>query len=154
MLRFAAIAALFLLAPAKGGLTAAPLPQNQPQAPESSTRPLTPAQKAARKHERDYVIRGTVFNDKALALPGAEVRVRRTREKKFRWQTFTNSRGEFAVRVFRGVGETYEVMVRARGFEPQSRTADSREGEREVNFFLRLQPLPPKHSKHKNKEAS
>ena len=151
---FAAIAALFLLAPGAGFFSAAAAPpQNPAPAPESSTRAQTPAQKEARKHERDYIIRGTVFNDKALALPGAEVRVRRTREKKFRWRTLTNSRGEFAIRVFQGVGETYEVQVRARGFDQQARTADSTtNAERMENFFLRLQPAAPKTSKHHKKE--
>ncbi|MBZ5527482.1 MAG: carboxypeptidase-like regulatory domain-containing protein [Acidobacteriia bacterium] len=150
---FAAIAALFLLAPGAGFSAAAvPPPQNPAPAPESSTRAPSPAQKNARKHERDYIIRGTVFNDKALALPDAEVRVRRTREKKYRWQTRTNSRGEFAVRVFQGLGETYEVLVRAPGFDQQTRTADSTSGERQENFFLRLQPAAPKSSKHQKKE--
>jgi hypothetical protein len=151
--QFAVIAALFLLAPGAGFSAAAAPPQNPAPAPESSTRPLSPAQKNARKHERDYIIRGTVFNDQALALPGAEVRVRRTREKKFRWRTRTNSRGEFAVRIFQGVGETYEVLVRAPGFDQQARTADSTTtGERQENFFLRLQPAASKSSRHQKKE--
>ena len=150
---FAAIAAWFLLLPGAGFSPAAvPPPQNPAPAPESSTRGLTLAQKNARKHERDYIIRGTVFNDKALALPGAEVRVRRTREKKFRWQTRTNSRGEFAIRVYQGLGQTYEVQVRARGFDQQTRSADSTRGERQENFFLRLQPAAAKASKHQKKE--
>lgn len=149
----AVIAALFLLAPGAGFFSAAAPPQGPAPAPESSTHAQTPAQKYTRKHERDYLIRGTVFNDKALALPGAEVRVRRSREKKFRWRTRTNSRGEFAIRIFQGVGETYEVQVRARGFDQQARTADSAaSGERQENFFLRLQPVVPQPSRHHKKE--
>src|SRR5207344_3271950 len=41
-----------------------------------------------------YVIIGTVFNEKALAYPNARVQIRRENEKKYRWETFTNSRGE------------------------------------------------------------
>lgn len=149
MRQFAGIVALFLLAPCAWS-AAQTAPQQEPApAPQAQTKALT--KKKIRKHQNDYVIRGTVFNNQALALPGAEVRVRRSGEKKFRWRTRTNSRGEFAVRVFQGRGTAYEVLVRAPGFAEQTRAADSTNGEREENFFLRLQAAVGKSRKEKEK---
>lgn len=144
---FARIAALFLFAPCAWSAAQTTPPQEPAPAPQAQSQART--KKKIRKHENDYVIRGTVFNDQALALPGADVRVRRSGEKKYRWQTRANSRGEFAVRVFQGRGTAYEVQVRARGFAEQSRAADSTNGEREENFFLRLQPAQGKKEKEK-----
>jgi len=59
-----------------------------------------------------------------FALPGAELRIRRSAEKKFRWQTVSNSRGDFAVRV--KMGADYEVIVRAKGFAEQSLPVDAK----------------------------
>src|SRR5882762_10386619 len=40
-------------------------------------------------HANDFLIRGTVFTDKALSFPGVQLRIRRTGEKKFRWEDQT-----------------------------------------------------------------
>jgi Carboxypeptidase regulatory-like domain len=89
-------------------------------------------------HANDFLLRGTVFNDKALAFSGAELRIRRSGEKKFRWQDNTNSRGEFAIRVPQGT--QYEVLVRAKGFGEQVRTIDARNGSGENNIVFRMEP--------------
>ena len=81
---------------------------------------------------------GTVFTDKAYALPGAHIRVRRSGEKKFRWETYTNSRGEFALRVPQG-GE-YEIVVLAKGFADQNGTVSAKSGISEDNVVYRMQP--------------
>lgn len=70
------------------------------------------------------MILGTVFNEKALSFPGVQVRVRRAGEKKFKWETHTNERGEFAVRV--PPGFDYEVVVREKKYKAQTKTVDSK----------------------------
>ena len=89
-------------------------------------------------HANDFLLRGTVFTEKAIAFPGAELRIRRSGEKKFRWQDNTNSRGEFAIRVPQGA--QYELVVRAKGFAEQVRTIDARNGSGENNLVFRMEP--------------
>ena len=86
---------------------------------------------------------GTVFNEKALSFPGVRVRVRQTSEKKFRWETYTNSRGEFAVRV--PEGNEYEVQVQAKNFKEQSQTVKADAGSVQLRLSFRLElARPPK----------
>ena len=80
-------------------------------------------------HAHDFVIFATVFTDHGFALPGARVRVRRDDEKKFRWEAMSDRRGELGIRVKQG--SEYELTVEARGFQPQRRKIDAREGDRE-----------------------
>src|SRR4029077_16893730 len=96
-------------------------PPSQPQASSS-------ANSSGRKysHANDFLIRGTVFTDKALSFPGVQLRIRRSGEKKFRWEDQTNSRGEFAIRVPQGI--QYEMVARTKGFADQTRTIDARTG--------------------------
>ena len=89
-------------------------------------------------HANDFLIRGTVFTDKALSFPGVQLRIRRSAEKKFRWEDQTNSRGEFAIRVPQGT--QYEMVVRAKGFADQIRTIDARTGSGENNVVFRMEP--------------
>lgn len=89
-------------------------------------------------HQNDFLIRGTVFNDKALSAPGVQLRIRRTGEKKFRWESYTNSRGEFAVRVPQG--SEYEMVIRAKGFAEQTRTFDAKNGGNEERMVFRMEP--------------
>ena len=86
-------------------------------------------------HANDFVIRGTVFTEKALSFPGVELRIRRSGDKKFRWEDRTNSRGEFAIRVPQG--SQYEMVVHAKGFTEQARTIDARNGSGENNVVFR-----------------
>jgi len=90
-------------------------------------------------HANDFLIRGTVFTDKALSFPGVQLRIRRAGEKKFRWEDRTNSRGEFAIRVPQGT--QYEMVVRAKGFVDQIRTIDARNGSGENNVVFRMEPV-------------
>ena len=119
--------------PAPGAQTSAPAPA--PAAPSTKH-----ALRKKHSHADDFLIHGTVFNDKALALPGAEIRIRRSGEKKFRWETRTNSRGEFAVRVRRGAD--YELVVRAKGFAAEEKELDAKGTAREENTVFRLTPVP------------
>ena len=127
---FAAASLLFAALP--GSLAAGPQePSSSQQAP-----PAAPKQKRY-KHANDFLMRGTVFNEKALALPGAELRIRRISEKKFRWETMTNSRGEFAVRVPQGAD--YELVLHAKGFAEQKKTVDARSGGNEERMVFRME---------------
>src|SRR5262245_15958627 len=109
-----------------------PPPQTAPSA-ESSSKPS----QARNSHGDDFLVRGTVFTQEGLALPGAELRIRRSSEKKFRWDTASNSRGEFAVRV--KMGSDYEVVVRAKGFQEQALPVNAATGERVKELVFRLQ---------------
>ena len=88
-------------------------------------------------HSNDFLVRGTVFTQEGLALPGAELRIRRTSEKKFRWQTISNSRGDFAIRV--KMGANYEVTIRAKGYQEQSLPVDAKTGDRFKDLVFRMQ---------------
>jgi len=59
-----------------------------------------------------------------MSFPGVLVRIRRAGEKKFRWETYTNSRGEFAVRVPPGV--EYEVVTHMKKYKDQNKDVDSK----------------------------
>jgi hypothetical protein len=112
--------------------------------PETAASPqvpaVTPSKPGKKKysHANDFLIRGTVFTDKALSFPGVQLRIRRAGEKKFRWESFTNSRGEFAVRVPQG--PDYEMVVRVKGFAEQTRAIDTKTGGNEESMVFRMQP--------------
>ncbi len=113
-----------------------------PTAPTAQS-PAAPSSKPGKtkySHVNDFLIRGTVFTDKALSFPGVELRVRRTGEKKFRWESYTNSRGEFALRVPRG--SDYELVVRAKGFGEQKRVIEAKTGGNEQSVVFRMQLAP------------
>ncbi len=121
----------------------------QPVAPVSPSPPVQPSspptavpapKKAKLKHSRvnDFLIIGTVFNEKALSFPGVQVRIRRGGEQKFHWDTYTNSRGDFAVRVPQG--SRYEIVVYVKGFAEQMRTVDTRAGDNQERLSFRMEP--------------
>jgi len=107
---------------------------SQPQSSSSAS-----SGKQTYSHANDFLIRGTVFTDKALSFSGVQLRIRRAGEKKFRWEDRTNSRGEFAIRVPQGT--QYEMVVRAKGFVDQIRTIDARNGSGENNVVFRMEPV-------------
>lgn len=103
--------------------------------------PVATANKPGKRkysHLNDFLIRGTVFTDKALSFPGVQLRIRVAGEKKFRWESYTNSRGEFAVRVPQG--SSYEMVIHAKGFADQARTIDAKTGGNEESMVFRMQP--------------
>ena len=91
-----------------------------------------------------FLIFGTVFEEAGFLLPGAEIRVRRAGDRKIRWRQTSDRRGEFAVRV--PPGAEYELTVKAKGFEEQSRKIDARTGDRE-DLIVRMKPLPERKKK-------
>ena len=117
-----------------------PAPAPSASAPVSAAPASTPGKPAKKKysHANDFLIRGTVFTDKALSFPGVQLRIRKAGEKKFRWESYTNSRGEFAVRVPQG--SDYEMVVRAKGFAEQTRAIDAKSGGNEESMVFRMLP--------------
>src|SRR4030081_2288928 len=70
-----------------------------PQTPAAVPTPAASTKKPAKKkysHADDFLIRGTVFNDKALSAPGVQLRIRRAGDKKFRWVRYPSSRADSA----------------------------------------------------------
>src|SRR5258708_23955448 len=90
-----------------------PPPPTSPPAPAAPATPPSKPGKQKYRHANDYLIRGTVFPENAISFPGAQLRIRKAGEKKFRGESYTNSRGEFAVGVPQG--SDYERVVRAKG---------------------------------------
>ena len=88
---------------------------------------------------QQFLIFGTVFEEAGFLLPGAEIQARRAGEKKVRWRQHSDRRGEFAACV--PPGAEYELTVKAKGFEDQSRKIDARTGNRE-DLVVRMKPLP------------
>jgi hypothetical protein len=118
---------------------AAPIANQQDVAasqPQSSSSSKNGKQKYS--HANDFLIRGTVFTEKALSFPDVQLRIRRSGEKKFHWEDRTNSRGEFAIRVPQGA--QYEMVVHVKGFADQAKTIDARTGAGENNVVFRMEP--------------
>ncbi len=129
------------LAPLVAALERQQEPATAPPTAPAAQSPAASSSKPGKtkySHVNDFLIRGTVFTDKALSFPGVELRVRRTGEKKFRWESYTNSRGEFALRVPRG--SDYELVVRAKGFGEQKRVIEAKTGGNEESLVFRMQP--------------
>ena len=100
--------------------------------------PAACAQGAGATHVRVYLIFVDVFGEQGFALPGARVRVRRSAEKKFRWEGSSDRQGEVAFRV--PPGEEYELTIEARGFKTQTRKIDARQ-ENRADLTFRMEPL-------------
>ncbi|HKT47922.1 MAG TPA: carboxypeptidase regulatory-like domain-containing protein [Candidatus Acidoferrales bacterium] len=114
--------------------------QEQSAPATASGTPAQAAQPAKKKysHAQDFLIKGTVFTDKALAFPGVQLRIKRAGDKKFRWETYSNSRGEFAVRVPQGA--EYELVVHNKGFADQTRPIDAKTGDSQEGIVFRMAP--------------
>jgi hypothetical protein len=118
-----------------------PVPPSPPASPQAPATAPPPAQESSStsKHKNKippFLIIGTVFNEHALASPGVEIRIRRKGDKKFRYDTYTNSRGEFAIRVPDGI--EYEVVVREKNYKEQSQAvlANMADVQRRLTFKL------------------
>jgi Carboxypeptidase regulatory-like domain len=91
---------------------------------QSSQSQASSSSKTGSRPLPSFLIVGTVFNEHALSFQGVQVRIRRSGDKKFRWETYTNSRGEFAVRVFPGY--EYEVVTHVKRYEDQTQNVDAK----------------------------
>ena len=145
--RHIVIGAVMLLIAGIYGRAQEPAPSTPPPPPSATQQPPAEAPAAAAssssKHSRsshasDFLIIGTVFTDKAYAFPNVHLRVRRATEKKFRWEAYTNSRGEFAIRVPQGAD--YEMVIVAKGFADQSKVISAKSGISEDNVVFQMQP--------------
>jgi hypothetical protein len=119
--------------------SSAPAATPVPSAPNGQSASTSPgsSSKSKKKSIPSFLVIGTVFDEKALALPGVQVRIRQAGEKKFRWETYTNSRGEFAVRV--PPGYAYEVVTHMKNYLDQSERVDS-QVEVQQRLSIKLQP--------------
>jgi hypothetical protein len=114
-------------------------PATKPSVAEAGAAKPASNGKQKYSHANDYLIRGSVFTDKALSFPGVKLRIRRAGEKKFRWEDYTNSRGEFAIRVPQG--SEYEMVVHAKGFADQTKVVDAKNGtDANHSLVFRMQP--------------
>jgi hypothetical protein len=130
-------AALFIcLAPASSRAQE-PAPAT-PQAPPASEAPAQEkSQKQKYGHASDFLIIGTIFDPQGYAFAGVELRIRRSKERKYRWDSYTNSRGEFAVRVPQG--SDYQVVIHAKGFADQTRALDAKTGVSEARLVFHME---------------
>ena len=122
-----------------------PVPPSPPESP-AAVAPPVPAQESSStsKHKSKippFLILGTVFNEHALAFPGLEIKIRRKGEKKFRYDTYTNSRGEFAIRVPDGI--EYEVVVREKNYKEQSQGVVANKADVQKRLTFRLESTRP-----------
>ena len=143
------IAALFLatlvLPCFSAAQQAAPPPPPPVEAPAAAP-PVAPAQESSSTSKRKskippFLILGTVFNEHALAFPGVEVRVRPMGSQKFRFTTYTNSRGEFAIRVPDGI--EYEVVIRQKNYKEQSQAVSANMAEVQKRLSFKLETVKP-----------
>jgi hypothetical protein len=122
-----------------------PPPPPPPEAPTAAP-PVAPTHESSSTSKRKskippFLILGTVFNEHALAFPGVEVKIRRKGEKKFRYDTYTNSRGEFAIRVPDGI--EYEVVVRQKNFKEQSQIVAANMADVQKRLTFKLESSEP-----------
>jgi hypothetical protein len=100
-------------------------------------------QSSSSSHAHDFVIFTTIFSDQGFALPGVRVRIRRVTEKKFRWETVSDRRGECAARVPQDAD--YEMTVEAHGYKVYTQKVDATQGNR-ADLTIRMQPQAGSHS--------
>ena len=136
-IHFAGMGVLFLAFAAL--LAAQETPPAAPTTPAPDSSSKEKPSKKQYSHANDFLIRGTVFNEKAFSFPDVELRFRKEGQKKYKWQTYTNSRGEFAVRVPQG--SNYEILVRVKGFADQTKTVEAKGGGNEENVVFRMLPV-------------
>jgi hypothetical protein len=104
---------------------------------------LIPAQARAQKKPspNDCVFRVTVFTDKGARLPDASYIAHLAGKTKPHWDGYSDSRGDFAFRVSY-LGD-YEIEVKAKGYETQTKKVASEVGEK-VDIVFNLVPRAPK----------
>ena len=121
----------------------APIQPVAPTVPPPNTPDSSKSTHAGKKHTHaeDFLIIGTVFTSQGLALPAAELRIRRMGETKYHWKTETNSRGDFAVRVPKD--SSYEVSVSAKGLPAYTATVDALQtGDNQQRLSIRMESAP------------
>lgn len=137
------ITTLFFAALVLPCFAAAQQPVPPPPPPPEAPAPAPESSSTSRQKSRipPFLILGTVFNERALAFPGVEVKIRRKGEKKFRYDIYTNSRGEFAIRVPDGI--EYEVVVRPKHYQEQSQIVAANMADVQKRLTFKLETSPP-----------
>jgi hypothetical protein len=125
-----------ILAGAQEPTPAGTAPQNAPT--ENAGKPES-SSNAKKNKLPPYVIIGTVFNENAISYPDVRVQIRRVNEKKFRWDTYTNLRGEFAIRV--PEGQEYQVVVREKSYKEVSLKVNADNGGIQQRLSIRLEKM-------------
>ena len=135
------ISLVLILSAACAALAQEPAPTAPPSEASTAGPPAATPKTGQRRysHSNDFLVRGTVFNEKALSFPNVELHIRRTGDKRYRWKSFTNSRGEFAMRVPKGA--EYEMVVSTKGFKDQVRMLDAKSGSNEETTTFRMEPV-------------
>jgi carboxypeptidase family protein len=83
----------------------------------------------------DGILYVTVFTEKGARLPDASYTAHPFGKTKPHWEGFSDVRGEFAVRV--SLQGDYEIVVNAKGYNPQTRKVTSEAGDKtDVVFNL------------------
>lgn len=121
----------------------APRPDASGPSPQSQPSPATGQEIANKQPSRvlPFLILGTVFNEGGYAFPGVRVRIRRKGEKKFRCEMYTDSRGEFAVRVPDGI--EYEVVVAQKKYKEQTEVVAAKVEDVQKRLSFKLEPIAP-----------
>jgi hypothetical protein len=122
-----------------------PAAPTSPQVPAAAPPPATTQESSSTsKHKSKippFLIIGTVFNERALAFPGVQVKIRRKGEKKFHYDTYTNSRGEFAIRVPDGI--EYEVVIHQKNYQDQSQVVAANMADVQKRLTFKLESSKP-----------
>ena len=95
------------------------------------------AAKARADHPSIFLIHATVFNDQGFTVRGARVRLRRSEEDKWRWESDTDDEGEFAFHVPQGA--QYVLEVDAKGYQALTQGVDATQGD-DAELTLHMAP--------------
>jgi multidrug efflux pump subunit AcrB len=89
----------------------------------------------------DGILYVTVFTEKGVRLPDASYTAHPFGRTKPHWEGYTDVRGEFAVRV--SVQGDYEIEVKAKGYDPQTKKVTSETGDK-TDVMFNMVPRTPK----------
>ena len=89
----------------------------------------------------DGILYVTVFTEKGARLPDASYTAHPFGKTKPHWEGYSDVRGEFAVRV--SLQGDYEIEVKAKGYDPQTRKVTSEVGDK-TDVVFNLVPRAPK----------
>lgn len=89
----------------------------------------------------DGILYVTVFTEKGVRFPDVAFAAHPVGKTKPRWEGYSDVRGEFAVRV--SVQGDYEIEVKAKGYDSQTRKVTSEVGDK-TDIVFNLVPKAPK----------
>jgi hypothetical protein len=86
----------------------------------------------------DFLVYATVYNDQGFTVPNAKARMSVAGETKWRWETASDSQGEFALHV--PAGAQYLLRVDAKGYQSQTQDVDTTQTDR-ADLAVHLVPV-------------